>query len=125
MRKYGILGAILCLVAGLGGCSNSGDSPATASSGKPAPPGKTTYFDVTDEAGSWFDTGTKIGETRSLAVVNRGDKIKFLQKSSKFGPPSINGASRVESRHTVTSLIWPSTANKNEQIDQPTANQDD
>ncbi len=121
MKKYGILGAALCLVAGLGGCSKSDDAPP------PQAQGKTTYFDVTDEAGWWFDTGTKVGETRSLAVVDRGTKIKFLQKSSKFkfGPTATNGPSRVESRHTVTSLIWPSTANKNEQIDQPTANQDD
>lgn len=119
MKRYGILGAALCLMAGLGGCSNSDNASAPASSGK------TTFFDVTDEPGWWFDTGTKIGETRSLAVVGPGTKIKFLQKSSKFGPAAINGASRVESRHTVTSLIWPSKANKNELIDQPTANHDD
>jgi DNA-binding beta-propeller fold protein YncE/plastocyanin len=119
MKKYGILGAALCLVVGLSGCSKSDNAPP------PQAQGKTTFFDVTDEAGWWFDSGTKIGETRSLAVVDRGTKIKFLQKSSKFGPAAINGASRVESLHTVTSLIWPSTANKNEQIDQPTANQDD
>ena len=120
MRKYGILGAALCLAAGVAGCS--GDDAAAP---PPQAQVKTTYFDVTDEAGAWFDTGAKVGETRSLAVVDRGTKIKFLQKSSKFGPAAINGASRVESRHTVTSLIWPSTANKNEQIDQPTANLDD
>ncbi|MBK5282085.1 MAG: hypothetical protein JJE16_08365 [Nitrospiraceae bacterium] len=118
MKKFGVL-ALLCLAVGLGGCSKSNDAPP------PQAQGKTTFFDVTDEAGWWFDTGTKIGETRSLAVVGPGTKIKFLQKSSKFGPAAINGASRVESLHTVTSLIWPSTANKNEQMDQPTANQDD
>ena len=124
MKKYGVL-ALLCLVGAIGGCSNSGDSTGAASSKAPAPPGKTTFFDVTDESGAWFDTGNQIAGTRSLAIVKRGDKIKFLQKSSKFGPAAINGASRAESRHTVTSLIWPSTANKSEQIDQPTANQDD
>jgi len=111
MKKRRMLLAMLCLLVG-GGLASAAHAA-------------TTYFDVTDEAGWWFDTGTKIGETRSLAVVKRGTKIKFLQKSSKFGPAAINGASRVESRHTVTSLIWPSKANKNEQIDQPTANQDD
>ena len=120
MRKYGILGAALCLAAGVAGCS--GDDAAAP---PPQAQVKTTYFDVTDEAGAWFDTGAKVGETRSLAVVGPGEKIKFLQKSSKFGPAAIKGASRVESRHTVTSLIWPSTANKNEQIDQTAANQDD
>jgi DNA-binding beta-propeller fold protein YncE/plastocyanin len=124
LKYHSALGVISVLV-GISlatiSCSNSDSSPASAK----AIGAKTTFFDVTDEAGAWFDTGTKVAETRSLAIVGPGEKIKFLQKSSKFGPASINGASRVESRHTVTSLIWPSTANKNEQIDQPTANQDD
>ena len=124
LKYHSALGVISVLV-GISfatiSCSNSDSSPAIAK----ADGAKTTFFDVTDEAGWWFDTGNKIGETRSLAVVDRGTKIKFLQKSSKFGPAAINGASRVESRHTVTSLIWPEKANKNEQIDQPTANQDD
>lgn len=125
MKKYCILGAALCLVAGLGGCSKDDAPPPQAQA-----QGKTTYFDVTDEAGAWFDTGTKVGETRSLAIAkiapgNPGEKIKFLQKSSRFGPAGVNGPSRVESRHTVTSLIWPSTAAPSERIDQPTANLDD
>jgi hypothetical protein len=91
MKKRRLLLAILCLLVG-GGMASTAHAA-------------TTYFDVTDEAGRWFDTGAKIGETRSLAVVKRGTKINFIQKSSKFGPAAINGASRVESRHTVTSLI--------------------
>src|ERR1043166_1570274 len=84
----------------------------------------TTYFDVTDVPGHWFDTGTTIAGTRSLAIVSPGEKITFLMKSSKFGP-SGPGPSRVESRHTVTSLLWPSTANPNELLDEVAANQND
>src|SRR6185295_15447744 len=128
MRKlskyHSVLGVISVLV-GISfatiSCSKDSSSPAVAK----AVGAKTTFFDVTDEPGAWFDTGSKVAETRSLAIVGPGEKIKFLQKSSRFGPAGINGASRVESRHTVTSLIWPSNANKNELLDQPTANQDD
>lgn len=124
LKYHSALGVISVLV-GISfatiSCSNSDSSPAIAK----ADGAKTTVFDVTDEAGWWFDTGNKIGESRSLEVVGRGTKIKFLQKSSRFGPAGVNGPSRVESRHTVTSLIWPEKANKNEQIDQPTANMDD
>src|SRR5262245_24808462 len=104
MKKRRILLALLSILVGWGG--------GMAYAG-------TTYFDVTDESGRWFDTGVDIFGTRSLAVVPSGEKITFLQTRS------INGSSRVESRHTVTSLIWPSTASKQEQIDQKTANKDD
>ncbi len=87
----------------------------------------TTYFDVTDEPGRWFDSGTDIAGTRSLAIVpstRAGETITFLMKSSKFGP-SGPGPSRVESRHTVTSLIWPSNAQPNELLDEDKASQND
>ena len=103
MKKRRILLAVLCLLAGWGGVSMAQAE---------------TFIDVTDEAGRWFDTGTDVAGTRSLAIVAPGEKVTFLQTRS------IAGASRVESRHTVTSLIWPSTA-LGEQIDQPTANVDD
>ena len=79
----------------------------------------TTYFDVTDEAGRWFDTRATIAGTNSLAVVPPGQKIRFLQTRS------FNGPSRVESFHTVTSLIFPGASALAERIDQPTANKDD
>ncbi len=87
----------------------------------------TTYFDVTDEPGRWFDSGTNIAGTRSLAIVAPNEKITFLMKSSKFGPHG-PGPSRVESLHTVTSLIWPSTASQEDPkqlLDEDKANQDD
>jgi len=119
MRKYGILGAALCLAAGVAGCS--GDD-AAAPPANPFPPlnaANTTYFDVTDEAGRWFDTRATIAGTNSLAVVPPGQKIRFLQTRS------FNGPSRVESFHTVTSLIFPGASTASERIDQPTANKDD
>lgn len=73
-------------------------------------------FKVTDVPGHWFDTGVDIAGTRSLAIVAPGTTINFLQ--------NINGVPVAESRHTVTSLIWPSTARATEKIDQDTANQD-
>ena len=76
-------------------------------------------FKVTDVPGHWFDTGADIPGvpgTRSLAIVTPGTKINFLQ--------NINGVPVAESKHTVTSLIWPSTAGAAEKIDQDAANQD-
>ena len=73
-------------------------------------------FKVTDVPGHWFDTGVDIAGTRSLAIVTPGTTIKFQQ--------NINGVPVAESRHTVTSLIWPSTAGATEKIDQVAANQD-
>ncbi|MBH0177994.1 MAG: copper oxidase [Nitrospira sp.] len=74
-------------------------------------------FKITDTPGYWFDTGVDIAGTRSLAVISPGDTVHFIQK---------NGEARdVESRHTVTSLIWPANADlKREKIDQPEANTD-
>ena len=63
-------------------------------------------FKVTDTPGYWFDAGNDIAGTRSLAIISPGETVHFIQK---------NGEPRdVESRHTVTSLIWPSTAGPTE-----------
>jgi DNA-binding beta-propeller fold protein YncE len=75
---------------------------------------KNATFKVTDVPGYWFDTGADIPGvpgvlgTRSLAIIAPGDMVKFKQD--------------VESRHTVTSLIWPSNAKPEELIDQDAAN---
>jgi hypothetical protein len=119
MRRYVTLGAALCLAAGVAGCSGEDPTPPAANPFPPLPTANTTYFDVTDEAGRWFDTRSTIAGTNSLAVVPPGQKIRFLQTRS------FNGPSRVESFHTVTSLIFPSNAITSERIDQPTANKAD
>jgi DNA-binding beta-propeller fold protein YncE len=75
-------------------------------------------FRVTDIPGHWFDTGVTIPGTgtRSLAIVRPGTTIHFKQKND-------DDTFVAESRHTVTSLIWPSNAPSTEQIDQDIANQ--
>lgn len=65
---------------------------------------KDVTFKVTDVPGYWFDTGVDIAGTHSLAIIAPGDMVKFKQHA--------------ESRHTVTSLIWPSNA-KSERTDRP------
>lgn len=78
-------------------------------------------FRLTDTPGHWFDTGADIPGvpgTRSLAIIKPGETVHFIQKD---GAPN-----DVESKHTVTSLIWPSDAIKDgpnkELIDQEKAN---
>ena len=125
MKRYFSLGAALCLAAGVAGCS--GDDPAPPAAGPaPTPTPAAVTFDVTDEAGHWFDLGSanKLAGTQSLAIVKPGDKVAFLQTKSIHGPNGA-GPSRVESFHTVTSLIWPATATAAERIDQDKANKDD
>lgn len=82
-------------------------------------------FKVTDVPGHWFDTcfddpvtcaKNQPTGTRSLHIVTPGTKVNFLQ--------NIKGKPTAESRHTVTSLLWPSTASPSEKIDQVAANQD-
>lgn len=73
-------------------------------------------FKINDAPGYWFDTGVDIAGTRSLAIITPGETVHFIQR---------NGQARdVESRHTVTSLIWPSNAGSIEKIDQEAANTD-
>jgi plastocyanin len=123
MKKCFSVGAALCLAAGVAGCSGDDPAPTPATPVKPA----AVTFDVTDESGHWFDLGeaNKVAGTRSLAIIKPGDKVAFLQTKSIHGPNGANGPSRVESFHTVTSLIWPADATSAERIDQDKANKDD
>lgn len=75
-------------------------------------------FVVNDTPGHWFDAGPAwdLGGARSLVVVNAGDTVFFTQTQ---------GPKAVESRHTVTSLIWPAGSHASEQIDQDSANRED
>ena len=75
-------------------------------------------FVVNDTPGHWFDAGPAwdLGGTRSLVVVNSGDTVFFTQTQ---------GPKTVESRHTVTALIWPAGSNASELLDQDSANMDD
>lgn len=58
-------------------------------------------FVVNDTPGHWFDTGVDVGGTRSLVVVSPGDTVSFTQTV---------GTKAVESRHTITNLVWPAAA---------------
>lgn len=75
-------------------------------------------FTVNDTPGYWFDAGPtwNLGGTRSLAVIQSGETVHFTQT---VGPKA------VESRHTVTALIWPSGSSPSELLDQDSANKDD
>lgn len=124
MNRSGTFVAALCLAAGVAGCSGEDAASPVASStnSQGKGPAAAVTFDVTDEPGYWFDTGTPVAGTRSLAIVKPGDRVRFLQTKSQFGP---NGQSRVEAFHTVTSLIWPVDATPAERLDQDKANKDD
>jgi DNA-binding beta-propeller fold protein YncE len=83
--------------------------------GDDRPPAAVT-FTVNDTPGHWFDAGPAwdLGGTRSLAVIKPGQTVHFNQ--------TVGDLRDVESRHTVTSLIWPEGAKASEKIDQPMAN---
>jgi PBP1b-binding outer membrane lipoprotein LpoB len=56
MRKYGILGAALCLAAGVAGCSGDDAAPVAST-----PPDTAVNFIATDEPGSWFKCIKTVG----------------------------------------------------------------
>jgi DNA-binding beta-propeller fold protein YncE len=67
-------------------------------------------FHLTDQPGSWFDSGLNLFGTKSLGVATAGTaKVKF-----------ISDPSRTDSNHTVSSLLWPKGA-KNMPFDQDKA----
>ncbi len=76
-------------------------------------------FTVNDTPGHWYDAGAAwdLGGGRSLAIIKPGETVHFNQ--------TVPGDPRnVESKHTVTSLIWPSGAGGSEKIDQLMANKE-
>lgn len=58
--------------------------------------GNEVNFALTDNPGRWFDTGTEIAGTRSLAVATPGVKVNFSGQSNTV--------------HTRTSLVFPERA---------------
>ena len=58
--------------------------------------GNEVNFALTDNPGRWFDTGTEIAGTRSLAVATPGVKVNFSGQSNTV--------------HTRTSLVFPEGA---------------
>ena len=117
MKRFVTLGAALCLAAGVAGCS--GSDPAPPAAGPTPAPTATVDFKVTDIPGYFFDLDGMTNPnkaSRSLAIVPPGARVNFWQ--------DLNGVKVAESKHTVTSLIWPSNASTSERIDQASANQD-
>ena len=53
-------------------------------------------FELTDNPGRWFDTGTAVAGNRSIAIATPGVKVKFSGNSNTV--------------HTRTSLIYPTGA---------------
>src|SRR5215213_9367070 len=58
----------------------------------------THTFQLTDNPGNWFDSGTNIAGTRSLIVAQPGDTIQFVV------------GAQTNTVHTATSLLWPTGA---------------
>jgi DNA-binding beta-propeller fold protein YncE len=55
-------------------------------------------FQLTDNPGNWFDSGTDIAGTRSLVIARSGDVVRF------------DVGSMTNTVHTATSLLWPTGA---------------
>lgn len=114
MRKYGILGAALCLAAGVAGCSGDDAAPPPAAS---TPTGNTVKFIATDEPGPWFKcvgNGCVPAETQSLAIIKPGDTVQI---NNGTGTTNV-GADTTNTVHTFTSLLYPTGA-ANMPFDQP------
>jgi DNA-binding beta-propeller fold protein YncE len=65
-------------------------------------------FQLTDNPGNWFDSGTDVAGTRSLVIARPGDTIQF------------DVGSMSNTVHTASSLLWPTGAAKMP-FDQPHA----
>jgi DNA-binding beta-propeller fold protein YncE len=76
-------------------------TPATAAGG-------IHTLQLTDDPGSWLDSGTDIAGTRSLVVAKPGDTVRFLV------------GRRTNTVHTASSLLWPTNA-ENVPVEQPQA----
>jgi DNA-binding beta-propeller fold protein YncE len=55
-------------------------------------------FELTDNPGNWFDSGTDIAGTRSLVIARPGDTIRF------------EVGAETNTVHTASSLLWPTGA---------------
>jgi DNA-binding beta-propeller fold protein YncE len=76
-----------------GGVGIAGDTAASQ------PRGAITHtFELTDNPGNWFDSGTNVAGTRSLIVARSGDTIRFQV------------GAQTNTVHTATSLLWPTGA---------------
>src|SRR5215213_7708300 len=99
-----LVGALAAVsVLAFGGVGFAGDTAASQIRGA-----VTHTFQLTDNPGNWFDSGTSIAGTRSLIVARPGDTIRFVV------------GAQTNTVHTATSLLWPTGAAKMP-FDQPKA----
>jgi DNA-binding beta-propeller fold protein YncE len=85
--------AAIVVAFAFGGIGLASDTGANQSRGA-----VTHTFQLTDNPGNWFDSGTDIAGTRSLIVARPGDTVRF-----EVGAQS-------NTVHTATSLLWPTGA---------------
>jgi DNA-binding beta-propeller fold protein YncE len=89
-----LVGALAAVsVLAFGGVGFAGDTAASQIRGA-----VTHTFQLTDNPGNWFDSGTSIAGTRSLIVARPGDTIRFVV------------GAQTNTVHTATSLLWPTGA---------------
>src|SRR5215211_6991671 len=89
-----LVGALAAVsVLAFGGVGFAGDTAAIQIRGA-----VTHTFQLTDNPGNWFDSGTSIAGTRSLIVARPGDTIRFVV------------GAQTNTVHTATSLLWPTGA---------------
>jgi DNA-binding beta-propeller fold protein YncE/plastocyanin len=91
---------VVFAVAGTGLAGNTGTNQARAAVDH--------TFQLTDNPGNWFDSGTNIAGTRSLVIARPGDTVRF----------DVGGMTNTV--HTATSLLWPTGA-AHMPFDQPKA----
>src|SRR5215212_215459 len=89
-----LVGALAAVsVLAFGGVGFAGDTAASQIRGA-----VTHTFQLTDNPGNWFDSGTSIAGTRSLIVARPGDTIRFVV------------GAQTNTVHTASSLLYPTGA---------------
>src|SRR5215216_5281603 len=89
-----LVGALAAVsVLAFGGVGFAGDTAASQIRGA-----VTHTFQLTDNPGNWFDSGTSIAGTRSLIVARPGDTIRF------------EVGAQTNTVHTASSLLYPTGA---------------
>jgi DNA-binding beta-propeller fold protein YncE len=89
-----LVGATVAVsVFAFGGIGLASDTGASQARGA-----VTHTFQLTDNPGNWFDSGTDIAGTRSLMIARPGDTIRF------------DVGAQTNTVHTATSLLWPTGA---------------
>ena len=92
-RPVAVAAAAAVAVLAFGSAGFAGGAAADKARGE-----VTHTFQLTDNPGNWFDTGTSIAGTRSLMVARPGDTIRF------------EVGAETNTVHTASSLLYPTGA---------------